>query len=175
MGDAMKIVLRIIHHPTNYKGECMGIFKYTQPVEADGVSATANSCLGSPLNSIISVLNYDREMVGRASKRTNRAQKIATLNCLSPKLFLVPKTDGGCNVNVERIADELMDAVSVTRVQNLNFTHYGFVKEKLPVQEIMEVLKSMSKVRIESSLKTVIWDIDRRHIEEMKRIEKFIS
>lgn len=173
MGDAMKIVLRIIHHPTNYKGECMGIFKYTQPVEADGVSVTANSRLGSPLNSIISVLNYDHEMVGRASKRTNRAQQIATLNCLSPKLFLVPKSDGGSNV--EKISDELMDAVSEARVQNLNFTHYGFVKEKLPVQEIMEVLKSMNKVRIESSLNTVIWDIDRRHIEEMKRIENFIS
>jgi hypothetical protein len=169
----MKIIFRIIPHSTSIDYNYAGAFSFTPAVEADGVSATANSYMLSPLTRICTSVGYDHRVVEKATTRVNRFKKIATLNCLSPKLFLVPKTDGESEVT--NLSDELMDAVSEAQVRILNFTHYGFIKEKIPTKEIIQVLIAIKRFRSESLLKTVIWDIDRRYVEEMRLLETHIS
>ena len=61
----------------------------------------------------------------------------------------------------------------MANVQKLNFTHYGFIKENLLISEIIQVLHSMKKWRELSNLKNIAWNIDGRHIEEIK-LEKYI-
>jgi len=168
----MNIVFRMIPHTLNEKGQRNRITAFTPAIEADGISSTANTFGLSPLSCICGALGYDHHMVGKASTRTNRFAKIATLNCLKPKLFLVPKTS--VIQEIESITDNLIEAVDEANIKILNFTHYGFVKDKLPKNEIIQVLHSMKKWRAMSSLKTVIWDIDRRHIEGLKILQAYM-
>ena len=169
----MKIIFRLIPQTLSNSGERIAIGRFTPAVEADGVSATANTYGLSPLTCVCSALGYDHSMVSKASTRANRFKKIATLNGLKPKLILVPKTNGSSEI--ENLTDQLIEAASEANIQTLNFTHYGFVKDKLPTHEIIQVLHSMKKWRALTALKTIIWDIDRRHIEEMKTLEEYMQ
>lgn len=168
----MEIIFRIITHKLSANGEQTRSLQFTPAIEADGISATANTHWTSPLTCVCNSLGYDQRMVDKASTRSNRFNTVATLNSLKPKLLLVPRST--TNSDIEKLTDMLIDSASMADVRILNLTHYGFIKNNLPTNEIAQVIHSIKKWRGVSTLKNIIWDIDSRHIKEIEMLERYI-
>jgi DNA-directed RNA polymerase subunit F len=93
---------------------------------------------------------------------------------LKPKLILVPRTRG--ETDASELMDELLEAAESVESEVLNFTHYGYVQQKLPKIEVESVFKKLSEIKNSTSIRVVIWDIDSRYQVEIKGIyEKYFS
>ena len=154
----MEIIFRPLRS-TNY-------LNYLPSIESDTVTVTANPILNAPLQTIVSKFNWNSLRVHRAATRVNRFCKVAVLRDLKPKLILVPKTRG--ENDVSELMEELIEAAESIESEVLNFTHYGYVQEKLPALEVKSVLKKFLELKEKTSIRVVVWDIDSRHINEIK-------
>jgi hypothetical protein len=52
----------------------------------------------------------------------------------------------------------------------MNFTHFGFIQNKLPIDEIQSILGVLFDRNFNSSIRVIIWDIDFRFKKEMKQM-----
>jgi hypothetical protein len=169
----MEIIFRPVAPGTNGAGETMCQSKFVPETTADGISATANMRWPSPLHNVCSAIGYNTNVIGRVAKRAKRCQAIATLNSVIPKLFVVPKTQG--DSEVEQLSLELLEAVSEAGVKTLHFTHYSYIKDKLPTKEIVQIIHAVKSFGDKGSLQSIIWDIDARYTEEVRLIERYIA
>lgn len=145
-------------------GHCIW-FKRDPVCEA--ISATANSSGFSPLTAIAREYGWDYKVIASAAEQCNEKNEIAVITQLNPMLFLVPHTHG--NENATALMQDLINAVTHTKVASLRFTHYGFVQSKLAVGEISTILKMLANPNLNSTLSTIFWDIDsRKHVELAK-------
>ncbi len=65
---------------------------------------------------------------------------------------------------------DLLEAAESVESEVLNFTHYGYIQEKLPAVEVESVFKKLSEVTQKSSIRVVIWDIDSRYLTDVKNL-----
>ena len=65
------------------------------------------------------------------------------------------------------LINDLLQAANQIEADVLNFTHYGFVQNKLPIIEITSILKLLLDPDLNSSIRVVVWDIDFRFKREM--------
>jgi len=170
----MEILFRPIQHdPMEI---IMGQAIWFSPINGiDGISATANTEGFTPLTSIANAYDWDRNLINQASQQCNLKQEIAIVKQVMPMLFLVPKTKG--DSNTEFLIEDLIHALNEMRIENLHFTHYSFIQNKLPKNEINQIFQTFEK-NIQNSLKKLIWDIDIRHKESFIKLNissKFIS
>jgi uncharacterized protein YfeS len=61
------------------------------------------------------------------------------------------------------------------RFETLHFTHYGFIQNKLPSEEIEKILEVMLNPLTRSTLKQVIWDIDVRQDANMEYLHSVVK
>jgi DNA-directed RNA polymerase subunit F len=138
------------------------------------MTVTANPMGMAPLQIITSKFSWNSLRVHHAATRVNRFSKVAVLRDLKPKLILVPRTRG--EKDASELMDELLEAAESVESEVLNFTHYGYVQQKLPKIEVESVFKKLSEIKNSTSIRVVIWDIDSRYQVEIKRIyEKYFS
>jgi hypothetical protein len=145
---------------------------FPDSVESDVVSATANSGGFTPLTAIARRYNWGRDLVEAASNQCNSRGEIAILREVTPTLLLVPSTNG--REEVSFLINDLLQAANQIKADVLNFTHYGFVQNKLPIIEIRSILKLLLDPDLKSAIRVVIWDIDLRFKDEMIRLWKSI-
>jgi hypothetical protein len=62
----------------------------------------------------------------------------------------------------------------IKKLKNLHFTHYRFVQNKLPKDEIYEILSVMMSPLLNSTLEKVIWDIDVRQEDNMETMYQYM-
>lgn len=162
----MEIIFRPLQSK-NYLG-------YSPSIESDTMTVTANPMGMSPLQVITSKFNWNSLRVHHAATRVNRFSKVAVLRDLKPKLILVPRTRG--EKDASELMDDLLEAAELVKSEVLNFTHYGYVQEKLPKIEVESVFKKLSEMRNSTSIRVVIWDIDSRYQAEIKGMyEKYFT
>jgi hypothetical protein len=168
----MEIIFRPIQH--TFDEVIMGQAIWFRPINGvDAISATANASGFTPLTSIARAYDWQREAIQEAVKQCNEKGEVAVLNRLKPNLFLVPKTKGESN-SLFYITDLLL-AINHLKISTLHFTHYGFIQNKLPVNEIEQILEVMLNPLTKSTLKQVIWDIDVRQDDKMEYLHKIIK
>ena len=143
---------------------------FPESIESDVISATANSEGFTPLTAIARKYDWDRQLVEAASAQCNSRGQIAIVKEVKPTLLLVPSTKG--NGNTEFLIKDLIKAANAVSADVLNFTHFGFVQNKLPVKEVESILNFMMDKSLVSSVRVVVWDIDFRFKNEMVNLWK---
>ena len=167
----MEILFRPIEH--SFDEEAMGHAIWFQPIgDVDGISATANGEGSTPLTSIARAYGWQRETIRDASDKCNKKDEICILDNVNPKLMLVPKTKG--HHSVLFYINDLLLAANHLKLKNLHFTHYRFVQNKLPKDEIYEILSVMMSPLLNSTLEKVIWDIDVRQEDNMETMYQYM-
>lgn len=156
----MEIIFRPLQS-NNYLG-------FIPSIESDTMTVTANPVGMAPLQIISSKFNWNSLRVHHAATRVNRFSKVAVLRDLKPKLILVPRTTGGKDAS--KLMDDLLEAAESVQSEVLNFTHYGYIQEKLPEVEVESVFKKLSESNQKSSIRVVIWDIDSRYLKDVKNL-----
>ena len=132
----------------------------------DSISATANSRGFTMLGAIARYYMWDSKIINQATDECNKRNEVCILDNKSISLLLVPKTKG--NNSEGSLIMDVIEACKTINSKALRFSHYTFVKEKLPENEIETILSAF--LRPSCSLETVYWDIDSRRIEEMNAI-----
>ena len=164
----MEILFRPIQHdPMEI---IMGQAIWFSPINGiDGISATANTEGFTPLTSIANAYDWDRNLINQASQECNSKKEIAIVRQVKPTLFLVPKTKG--NSNTEFLIEDLIYANNEMRIENLHFTHYGFIQNKLPKNELEIIIQYLRRLSLKRSIKKIMIDVDKRFYKE-KLFEK---
>lgn len=165
----MEIIFRQMPH--TYDEVVMGHkIWFPESIESDVISATANSEGFTPLTAIARKYDWDRQLVEAASAQCNSRGQIAIVKEVKPTLLLVPSTKG--NGNTEFLIKDLIKAANAVSADVLNFTHFGFVQNKLPDKEVESILNFMMDKSLVSSVRVVVWDIDFRFKNEMVNLWK---
>ena len=165
----MEIIFRPIAYEPNISPVQRGT-GYVRSLEADTISVTANPAAGSPLWMIVSRFNVDQARVRKAATKSNRFSKIAVLENISPRIFLVPKTLG--HLDASALIDELLESARECESEVINFTHYGLIKEGVPLVEVESIFKRFAESGSESGIKVIVWDVDIRHVQTFRELHK---
>jgi hypothetical protein len=163
----MKITFRPIKHdPMEI---IMGQFIWFHPCEdIDAISVTANPEGFTTQNRVGQLLGYDQKVMTDAAKASNDKYEIAILNKSTPPLLLVPQTYG--RKDSLFLISDLMAACNQLMVKRLHFTHFGFIQNVLPKNEVKQILSFMLHPFMQTSVDTVIWDIDTRVASDLQVI-----
>jgi hypothetical protein len=141
---------------------------FSPALECDTLTVTANLMGMSPLDIISGKFNWNQLRVRHAATRANRFSKVAVLRDLKPKLILVPRTNG--RQDASALMDEMLEAAEAIDSEVINFTHYGFVQDRLPKIEVNSVMLKLSEINGKSKIRVVIWDIDSRYVKEINAL-----
>lgn len=163
----MKIIFRPCSHDPMEVIMGQAIW-YTPINDVDGISATANTEGFTPLNSIANAYDWDRNIINRASQECNSKKEIAIVRQVKPILFLVPKTKG--NLDTEFLIEDLISAFNRMQIENLHFTHYGFIQNKLPETEVKKILMALNSSITKTTIKKITLDVDTRVIRKFESI-----
>lgn len=163
----MKIIFRPIpHDPMEI---IMGQFIWFHPCEdVDAISVTANLEGFTTQNRVGHLLGYDQEVMVDTAKVCNDKYEIAILNKSTPPLLLVPQTYG--RKDSLFLINDLIAACNHLMVKRLHFTHFGFIQKELPKSEVQQILRVMLDPHIQSTIETVVWDVDSRVKNELQTI-----
>lgn len=155
----MKIIFRTIpHNPIEI---LMGQFNWFHPCEdIDAISVTANPEGFTTQNRVGQLLGYDQKAMIDAAKESNDKYEIAILNKSKPPLLLIPQTYG--KKDSLFLINDLIAACNHLKVKKLHFTHFGFIQKELPKNEVEQILRVMFNSQIQSTIETVVWDVDSR-------------
>lgn len=163
----MEIVFREMPH--TYDEVVMGHkLWFPESVESDVISATANINGFTPLTAIARRYGWSNRILTSASAQCNSRNEIAVMKELSPTLLLVPSTQG--KGDTDFLIKDLISAANAVKADVLNFTHFGFIQNKLPKSEIQSILNVLFDNNIKSSIRVIIWDIDFRFKKEMVQV-----
>lgn len=109
-------------------------------------------------------------MISSASQQCNSRYEIAVISELKPTLLLVPSTQGDGDTGF--LVKDLVNAANAVNADVLNFTHFGFIQNRLPKNEITTILDYFMDPSVKSSIRVIVWDIDFRFKKEMIDIWK---
>ena len=166
--SSMDITFKVVTHSLD-ESEMGHVYWFTPLDYETPISSTANLDGFTPLNSIAKKFNWNTSLLKKAVEECNQKSEIAIINQLSPCLFLVPKTRG--NGAASFLIKDLLDALEETKTRVVNFTHYGFVQNKLPKDEVKTILIEMIKRASQKSyIEKIIIDVDARSYDEFKKI-----
>jgi hypothetical protein len=163
----MEIIFREMPH--TYDEVVMGHkLWFPESIESDVISATANIDGFTPLTAISRKYGWRNDLLTAASAQCNIRNEIAVIKELTPTLLLVPSTKG--KGDTVFLIKDLIKAANAVKADVLNFTHFGFIQNKLPIHEIQSILDILFDENFKSSIRVIIWDIDFRFKKEMKQM-----
>ena len=164
----MGIAFKVVRHSKDETD--LGHMYWFKPIDRlTPISATANWDGFTPLGSIAREFNWNSSILKKAVEECNNKNQIAVVNQVTPLLFLVPKTRGLGQTNF--LINDLLNALEETNTKIINFTHFGFVQNKLPRDEVKSILVEMiNRDQKKTCIEKIIIDIDARVENELKSI-----
>ena len=141
---------------------------FTESSESEVISATSNIDCFTHLTAISRKYGWRDDLLTAASAQCNIRNEIAVIKDLNPTLLLVPSTKGKGDTNF--LIKDLIKAANAVKADVLNFTHFGFIQNKLPNNEVQSILDVLFDENFNSSIRVIIWDIDFRFKKEMKQM-----
>lgn len=163
----MEIIFRVINNNSDEKDIGHKIW-HRESLVIDAISATANTAGFTPLTAIARFFDWSGDLIQAASAQCNAAKQVAIIGEVNPLLLLVPKTNGKHDETF--FIKDLVAAATTMGVEVLSFTHFGFIQNKLPELEIRSILGVLMQPDLKTGIRVLIWDIDRRHRDEMLKI-----
>ena len=164
------MIMEIIFRPLKSDRHFVG---FTPSIESDTITVTANPGTWSPLEQISCKFSWNRIRVHHAATRVTRFSKLAVLQDLEPKLILLPKTAG--NKDVTEMIGDLIEAADSIGSEIINFTHYGYVRDSLPIIELESVFRKLAENSRKISIRVIIFDIDARYHLQINNLYKRTS
>jgi hypothetical protein len=144
----------------------MGHKIWFEPVSGcDVISATANAPGFTPLIAIARHFSWDYDMLERAATACNEKGEVLIVTSVVPTLILVPATKGRGNTG--KVMWDFINALEATEARCLHFTHFAFLQSRLPQEEVSVILHYFLGLIFPVTLKTIIFDIDERRIQEL--------
>jgi hypothetical protein len=129
---------------------------------ADGVSLTANATGFTPLGEVVGTYGWSPDQITKAADQCNKRGEVCIVGQLHPQAFLVPRTRGKSRSDF--LIGDLLKAVEHQGIRTLHFTHYFFLLDELPEQEIRIILEHLrSRSSTLTSLRELVFDIDHKH------------
>ena len=122
------------------------------------------------LNAIANRFSWNTELISSASKQCNSRYEIAIISELKPTLLLVPSTQG--KGDTDFLVKDLINSANAVSADVLNFTHFGFIQNRLPRKEITAILDYFMNPSVKRSIRVIVWEIDFRFKKEMIDIWK---
>jgi hypothetical protein len=115
--------------------------------------------------------------INKAISKVNLNNEVCMIDDCQPCLIIVPKTRN--NKRTKNSATfsitESLRLLNSTEVNELYFANFTYIKETFPKNDVEEILKVLLNPLIQIKLKTVIWEIDSRHINTFINILKIIE
>jgi hypothetical protein len=148
-----------------YDETFMGQKLWYYPVAGcDVVSATANAPGFTSLTAIARHFGWDCDMIVHEAAACNSKGEVLIISSVVPTLILVPATKGRGNTNKQMW--NLVQALHKLDAKCLHFTHFGFLQNKLPIQEVTVILDYFLNLIIPNKLESLVFDIDERRIKQ---------
>ena len=135
-------------------------------IQYEAISATSNPDGFTPLTAIAESHRWDARLITNASDECNRRKETCIINTVQPPLLLVPRTRGITNSHT--LIKDLLNGCLAIGVKTLRFTHYSFIQNRLPENEVLIILNHFFDTN--AALKTIYWDIDARCIDQMSAL-----
>ncbi len=144
---------------------------FSKVIDADGVSLTANNIGFTPFCGVRSAYDWpERQEFTAACNACNKRRAICVIPDINPTAFLVPKTHG--RLQDDYLIDDLMNAVEHMKIRKLHFTHFFYLCNRLPADEITVILRSINKrnTQNDNTIITIVFDIAKNHEESFKKL-----
>jgi len=160
-------------HPVKVSGHdlCMGMRTGYEPPHGsiDAVSATANISGFTQLTAIAGHYGWKAADITRIARMANERKEIGVARGTEPLLIVVPQTKAAFGADALSIMKDLLAACRESAVQTLHFTHYGMLLTERPLSEMKALLAFLATYDEDTSLQTIIWDVDDRYAADVER------
>ena len=141
------------------------------------ISATANVNGYTTLKAIARVCKWDEAPLRFYADLVNEHHIVRTLGEFKPPLMLVPQTRGSTSYKAapEYYITEILKSATYHNIKRLQFTHFSFITNRFPENEISSIFKILLNPLISSSLNTFIFEIDSRYVDHLNKLYLLIA
>ncbi len=152
----------------------MGQVIFYMPLpESDGISATANANGFTTLTAIARRWDIPLDHIKNMAEHANKVQKKCPWSTVIEEptkhtLYIIPKSRG--DSDSKAITTKLLQDASIEQTRILEFSHYNFVQNRLPITEINAALDAILAWKGNKHPSTVIFDIDSRFEDEFQNL-----
>jgi hypothetical protein len=136
------------------------------------ISATANLNGFTPLNAILGAIGIRSEKFKEVVDALNAVDKIYHYTHTKPNLIFVPlaKGESSSRSGSEYYTTEIISICNLYKYKYLHFTHFGFINGIFQSNEISKILKIFLNPLVNIKLETIYFEIDSRHLENLKSL-----
>jgi len=166
----MKFIIRAVPTQLDNFGNITSAFMPIEGFDAKEnnlekyISATANSMGSYSLYRFIQKYNWKANWF-ELEHKCNKENSIVLVDNLHPQLVLVPKTHQSPKNPPEPHITSLLK-LFVNKKVILHLTHYAFVLNQYPTNEIEKILSAIEDNPNKQFIDTIYWDIDKRFISD---------
>lgn len=171
----MKIVLRV-HENAKEEIQLGHKLSFTSENNITALSATANLNGLTPLAAILRYFRISKKGIINQVVSSNVNGHVKFIDTF-PKLILIPPTRGvsGRNQAIEYYLVEALKVCNMHNINDLHFTHFGFMNDEFKEEEICRILKILLNPLIFTTLEKLYWEIDARYLDQMLAIYYYID
>ena len=138
----------------------------------EAISTTANASGFTTMNAILDENNIQENEA--LANFVNQSEDIYFLEReLSPAIILVPKIYySGFG---SKITKKIIDLCYQKKINTLYFSHFEFIKKKLPVELVSEIIREFRDARLVNHHLNVFFQIDESHKKQMENLLRSIT
>lgn len=156
----------------------MGQYLFFHPVDGiETISVTANPNGFTSMNAVCTSLGMTEDVVRRVSTEVNGRYEVAILENYAKRLLVVPRTIEKIRRNRRTcLVTDLLQACKACNVKSLQFTHYGFIQNRLLHRDVDRLFEVLLNPLIDAQFDMdFVIDADTRVIDEMKHIHNYFA
>jgi len=133
------------------------------------ISATANMHGYTILNAIATVCRWNTDAVKFYADQCNTYNVVRLPPDFHPPLVLIPRTKGSkkWRKSPENYITALLQYVNFLSIKKIHFTHYSFIRDVFPLDEITRIFRILLNPLIYTTLEDFIFEIDSRHERQL--------
>lgn len=135
--------------------------------EADTISVSANLSGFTMINAVSRALRYDWDHVKEVAKTANQNKKVICLQDLTPRLIIVPRTDGKDDSLTRKLLTQVINDANALGTKILHMTHYGFCNNLSYGTDPSIIFRELLNPHLSTEIESVVFDCDSRAKDRM--------
>ena len=169
--NKLHISLREVEN-TDYEVQMFQKIWFATFPEADTVSVSANLSGFTMINAVSRALGYDWDHVKEIAKTANQNREVICLQDLTPRLIIVPKTDGKDDSLTRKLLTQVINDANALGTKILHMTHYGFCNNLSYGTDPSIIFRELLNPHLSTAIESVVFDCDSRAKHRMFNIFK---